>query len=327
MNRRQFSEKIVEAAFMGTAAVRNIFGSEKPDPVVAGSRSSKLVRVNDDVDAAAAREALDRGLIVVTGKSTTVAAWKSLFREDETVGIKLSCVPGIRLSTSRGLVAAICAGLQSAGVKAQRIVVWDRTRRELDRAGFPVNRDGIRYRGTDEYPGWGYSDQVEVFRTIGSCFSLIVKEVDALINVPVLKDHDITGISGGMKNLYGAIHNPNKYHGNNGDPYIADLNTHPIIRGKLRLTICDASRVQIHHGPAFSGRWARDWGGVFLSRDPAALDRVGWEIIETLRSREKLPSLRDEDRQPRYIQSAAESGLGTADLAAIRLVGLKGVLE
>jgi hypothetical protein len=123
-----------------------------------------------------------------------------------------------------------------------------------------------------------------------------------------------------MKNFYGAIHNPNKFHGNRCDPFVADLCSHPLIRGKLRLTVCDASRIQIHNGPAFFPRHAREYGGVLVGFDPVALDRTGWRIIEDERRRAGMPSLRDEGREPTYISSAQRLGLGCADRERIELV-------
>ena len=56
-----------------------------------------------------------------------------------------------------------------------------------------------------------------------------------LINLPVLKDHDGAGVTIALKNMYGAIHNPNKYHPNGCDPYVADLNMLPEIRSRMKL--------------------------------------------------------------------------------------------
>ena len=91
--------------------------------------------------------------------------------------------------------------------------------------------------------------EIESSGRIGSCFSRIVAEqVDALICVPVLKDHSLAGVSLGMKNYYGAIHNPNKYHDDHCDPFIVDVVSHRFIRSKWRLTVCDATRAQCHAG-------------------------------------------------------------------------------
>jgi uncharacterized protein (DUF362 family) len=125
-----------------------------------------------------------------------------------------------------------------------------------------------------------------------------------------------------MKNMYGAIFNPNKFHGNRCDPFVADLCSHPLVRGKLRLSVCDASRVQAHNGPAFFPRYAREYGGLLLSRDPVALDACGWALIDGLRREMGLPILAEAGREPSYIRTASRLGLGRADPSQIRRVEL-----
>jgi hypothetical protein len=80
----------------------------------------------------------------------------------------------------------------------------------------------------------------------------------ALISFGVVKDHDLSGVSAGIKNWYGVIHNPNKYHGSNCNPYLADVVRHPFIASKLRLTLLDGVEGQCQGGPAPPG-------GVFRS--------------------------------------------------------------
>jgi uncharacterized protein (DUF362 family) len=127
----------------------------------------------------------------------------------------------------------------------------------------------------------------------------------------VLKDHDLAGVSLSLKNFYGAIHNPNKYHDNNCDPYVADLNTHPYIKNKLRLIICDAITLQYHGGPAYKPQWAVDYRSILLSRDPVAIDRIGARLIEEKRKEKGLSSLKESGREPLHIATAAGKGLGT----------------
>lgn len=292
------------------------------ESIVVVARSARLKRQRNNLAKENAREYLNKALQKITGKSSAVSAWKSLFSADEKVGIKLSCLPGRRLSTSEGLVLAVVDCLLSAGVRAQNIYVWERTSRELENAGFTVGSPGIHIVGTDSFYGGGYSDQVEFAGSVGACFSRIMGSVDALINMPVLKDHDIAGVSIGMKNFYGAIHNPNKFHGNNCDPYAAELSTHPLIKNKLRLIVCDASRVQANNGPAFYPKYALEYGGMLVGRDPAALDYTGWQIIEKCRQELNLETLKESGREPRYIFTAAKLGLGQADPARIRVIDI-----
>ena len=286
------------------------------------TRSDGLKRLRHDIDSIRARGELSRSLRRLTGAGSEAAAWSSLFSPHERIGIKLSCLPGRPLSSSTGLVQAICRGLRASGIKAGNIIVWERTRRELLNAGFNSNETTYQLRATDDFPSGGYSNRVEISGSIGSCFSTIMEQVDALINVPVLKDHDLAGVSIGMKNFFGAIHNPNKYHDNNCDPYVADLNNHALIRKKLRLVICDASRIQINNGPAFSSNDTQEFGGLLVSRDPVALDRIGWRIIEGERAARGLQSLLESGREPAYIRRAATLGLGFFDLNKIDLINI-----
>jgi uncharacterized protein (DUF362 family) len=118
-----------------------------------------------------------------------------------------------------------------------------------------------------------------------------------------------------LKNLFGAIHNPNKYHLSAGDPYVADVNMLPPIRQKVRLTICDAIAPQYEGGPSYMPQWSWPFNGLIVSRDPVALDYTGWRIIEQKRAEKGIESLRDAKREPAYIARAADAQhkLGTND--------------
>jgi uncharacterized protein (DUF362 family) len=138
----------------------------------------------------------------------------------------------------------------------------------------------------------------------------------------VLKDHGIVGVTMALKNIFGAIHNPNKYHIAAGDPYVADAYMLPPVRQKMRLAICDAITPQYEGGPSFMPQWSWPFHGVLVSRDPVALDYTGWRIIEEQRAARKLPSLREARREPSYIARAADAQhrLGVNDPALIERV-------
>jgi len=84
----------------------------------------------------------------------------------------------------------------------------------------------------------------------------------------------------GMKNFYGAIHNPNKYHDQNCDPYIVDAVSHRYVARKWRLTICDGVRAQYNAGPGAHPGFAWPFGGLLLGRDFVAVDAVGADWLE-----------------------------------------------
>jgi hypothetical protein len=232
-------------------------------PRVVTARDEALTRGKVDDHAALLVKLLDAAMQKLADQPDAAAAWRRAFNPGDRIGIKVNT---LGLSTQPAVVAAIVAGLRNAGVPPEKILIWDRFDVELARAGFKLNRSaaGVQCRGTDaESYGSGYERRIETSGEIGSCFSKIVAEdVDALISVPVLKDHNLAGVSLGLKNFYGAIHNPNKYHEQHCDPYIADVVSHRYIRPKWRLTICDGTRAQFNAGPRRpAGRPGRGRGG------------------------------------------------------------------
>jgi uncharacterized protein (DUF362 family) len=254
-----------------------------------------------------------------TGDATFVRAFQRRFDASDVVGIKLSALAGRGLSPHPEVVGKIVGGLRAAGVRQENIVLWERSDDELQQAGFAPNRtgDGVRCLGTnDDYDWtpreWGVS---------GSCFArILVDELTALVNVAVIKDHDLAGVSAGMKNWYGVIHNPNKHHDGGCDPYVAHLAAFPLIRDKLRLTVVDGLVAQCHGGPARSPRWAWAYQGLLVSTDPVAIDAVCWQIIEQRRQQMGLGALADEQRAPKWIATAHGLGLGEGRPEHIRVI-------
>ena len=145
----------------------------------------------------------------------------------------------------------------------------------------------------------------------------VTRVCDGIVNLPVLKDHSIAGVTIALKNLFGTIHNPNKYHTSAGDPYIADVYMLPPIRKKVRLAICDATIAQYGGGPSYMPQWSWPFNGLLVARDPVALDYTGWRIIEVNRAGQGLKPL---DPRPTYIATAAARGIGTDDPRRIERV-------
>jgi uncharacterized protein (DUF362 family) len=123
-----------------------------------------------------------------------------------------------------------------------------------------------------------------------------------------------------MKNWYGVIHNPNKYHQNGCDPYIADVARHPFIRDKLRLTVLDGVIAQYHGGPAYRPGATFELGLVAASTDPVAADLWAWQMIEAERRRRGMPTLEEAGRPVRFLATAAEEGLGVDDPDRLKVV-------
>jgi len=265
---------------------------------------------------------LDRGMQRLYATDSAQEAWKKVVRPGQTVGLKVNGLAGRGISTSVLLVEMICERLQEAGVARKDIVIWDRLNTDLESAGFRIaaGPDRIRYVGNDTL---GYEEDLAVYGSVGCRLAKTLTQLcDVVINLPVLKDHSIAGVTIALKNMFGAIHNPNKYHLNVGDPYVADVNMLPPIREKVRLNICDASTAQYEGGPSYMPQWSWPYNGILLSQDPVALDYIGWQIIERKRAEKGMKSLQVLERTPSYIATAADSlhRLGTNEPSRIEQV-------
>jgi uncharacterized protein (DUF362 family) len=263
-----------------------------------------------------------RGLALLTGERDAARAVSALFRAGDRVGVKINTIGGKTLSTRPETAAALAGWLSEGGIPGRSVFFWDRTARELREAGFATGagRGGIRVVGTDT-PGAGYGSDLVSHLNVGSLFSRIQSEfATASVSLAILKDHGLAGVTAGMKNYFGAIHNPNKYHDSRCDPFVAEVFDAPPVRSKHRLSVLDALIVQFHKGPSHHPKWAAKYNGLVFGLDPVAVDRVGWDIIERLRAAAGLPSLKEEGREPAYLATAETMGLGRADLSAIDVV-------
>ncbi len=278
-------------------------------------RSERAWRPGGDPDRAVVDRLFARGLALLGGGP-------GLFRPDDRVGIKVNTIGGRALSTRPEVALSLAGWLGRNGLAEKNLFVWDRTTRELRDAGYAVTaaRNGIKVFGTDA-DGVGYGPDLVAHLGVGSLFSKIQTElVTASISLAILKDHGLAGVTGGLKNYFGAIHNPNKYHDGRCDPFVAEVFDAPPVKSKHRLTVLDALVVQFHRGPSYHARWAGKFGGLVFSLDPVAADAVGWSIVERLRGAAGLPTLREEGRAPGYLRTAAKMGLGAADPESIETV-------
>jgi uncharacterized protein (DUF362 family) len=266
------------------------------------------------------RQLLSSGLGALTGEPTPKTAIQSLLHLG-AVGMKLSCITRKQNSTPVSLVDALSKLLVDAGFHDNDIILWERSNRELSAAGYTLNASsfGRRCLGTDTN-GVGYGREFYEYGEVNSLVSRVMTEmVSSNINMPILKDHSIAGLSAGMKNMYGAINNPNKYHPNGCDPYCAHVSNLEPIRTKNKLVIMDAMNVQYHGGPGFVPQFIHRYGALIFAVDPVAGDRVGLEILERIRALKNVKTLEQDGRGVKYLASAEKTGLGIADLKRIEL--------
>lgn len=289
----------------------------KPRVVVV--RSKKVLRDGYDADAGALRAMLDAGLLALTGSGDGVSGLASYFPAGLRVGLKINGLAGRNAATHVELVDAISALLAKAGVEGRAQTVFDRFTRDLT-ASHIADRSrvgGYRALGNDRA---GHEDELAQMPSSASRLTRVLGQVDGVLNLPVLKQHMLAGMTGALKNNFGCIHNPNKMHVDNCDPYVAEVNAIPAIRNKQRLVIMDALRPVLDNGPSYQPGMTAVANTLLFATDLVAVDSVALGILEGLRAKRDLPPLAKVGLAPTYLHTAARLGLGVTDRSAIEVV-------
>jgi uncharacterized protein (DUF362 family) len=290
------------------------------------ARDPALHASGSQLDSARVGALLDRAIAGYTGIQQPVAAWKHIVAqghaEGKVIGLKTNGLGGKGISTHAVLVFAIAERLQQAGVKPGNILVWDRNARDLEACGLTINTDPSRIRcyGSDVS---GFEDNVETFGASHARFSkILTRDCAMVINLPILKDHSMSGVTFAMKNMYGVVERPQDLHGGGCNPGVADLNAFPVIREKIHLTIGDAMSSVYDGGPGFHPE--RLWfpNALIVGEDRVALDHTAWGLLERKRAEVGMPTFEAAGRPPRYIDTAADAThrLGTNDPQRIHLL-------
>jgi uncharacterized protein (DUF362 family) len=262
-----------------------------------------------DLDPEIIKSMITRALTDLTGQSDALKALIPQIEDpNQRYGIKVNCV-NPDLPSHPAVVAALIDLLTAAGASRENIIVYDRTDYELARCGFSV---GPTVYGSDK-SGVGYNDELLVFTTGAVKLSKILTDrIDHLINVPVLKNHTMAGVTLSLKNHFGSTTRPDSLHGVNNDcsPGIAELNARPEIRDITRLVLIDAL-----FGNYKTGLYGKpDYAPMSLiaATDPVAADTIGQQMINTRRAQDKLDPI-----DAKHIRDAAGMSLGTNDPAQI----------
>jgi hypothetical protein len=251
--RRRFSGRVVEI--------------DRPDDAMPGPYPGRVVEVHhpgsvsdaNAIDAEAVRTMMDRGMRELTGADAAPEAWRRFFEKGDVVGIKVNPVGrkpkthehgrvqnAVGAISSPEVLIEVVRGLQSAGVPARDIIVFERYANEFRDAGYEeVMRtrplDGVRWHASSSgydntqlsIDGFasdrdrpdphvvGYDPDVFVSmgfaapehdrkddRRFRSHLSVIVtRMVNKLVTIPVLKDHRSAGVTLALKNLSHGLNN------------------------------------------------------------------------------------------------------------------------
>lgn len=313
--------------------------AQPPSGFVPASLPGKVVRVNKRgafgafmqknelwPQAEPARAMLERALTSLLGGTNLRTALGRVVSPSERVAIKINGIAGQNGATMAfnfEFLAPLVEGLIDLGVAPDKITVFEQFPKFL--AGCRVNvganqlPQGVRaeYHGNRDVA----MPAVRVFNRVETKFVRQVTDASAVINLTMIKDHSLCGFTGALKNMtHGQIINPQDHHAHLCNPQIPLLYNHPVLRSRVRLHIADAMKIIYDQGPLDTNPQRRlPFGALFASTDAVALDRIGWQMIEGARKENGLPRLDQVKRNPDYILTAGELGLGVANLNHIHL--------
>jgi hypothetical protein len=263
----------------------------------------------DQLSPGALRQMLDASITKLTGLNDAREAWTALFKPHEKIAIKINTFVNSLIWTHAPLVDAVVASLQDAGVPADQIALYDHLSM-LEDAGFQINKDGPGVRCFEETefgePVKVADHSVRLSSTLQSC--------DALINMPVLKSHMISGLTFALKNHYGSVDRPDNLH-YPIEQALAELNALAPIKDRTRLIIGDVLEANLKYSGGWP-YWKADWRGdsILMSFDPVAHDTLGMQMLDRLQTENnKALSSSLRDIASAYLKTAAELGLGTND--------------
>jgi uncharacterized protein (DUF362 family) len=310
--------------------------------------------VGNRVTQSIVRRLLERAMTELTGEKSVQDAWTKFIDPKDIVGIKINPSGAPACCSSPEIIREIIDAVRSVGVPPRNIVVYDRYSYEMDIGSYQtLLPTGVRIVGIqDAFANGvvGYEPNVYCdanffgeWETRSYMARIVAHEVTKIINVPTMKDHSATGVTGALKNLaYGTFNNVARTHQaphSFTNPLIGLLCTVEPLRSKAVLHIMDGMRLVWHGGPLTQVQdFIEQTGILMVATDPVAMDTVELEAIEKKRREHGAPSVWEHEsssitpdsnvffhdatknlffRQPGHIAAAGKLGLGISDLKQI----------
>jgi uncharacterized protein (DUF362 family) len=300
------------------------------------------------------RRLLEQAMAELTGEKSTRDAWAKFVVPKDVVGIKINPSGAPACCSSPELIREIISSVRSIGVPSRNIVVYDRYSYEMDIGAYQsllpteVRIVGIQDAFTSGIAGYEPTVYCDAnffgeWETRSYMARIVSHEVTKIINVPTMKDHSASGITGALKNLaYGTFNNVARTHQaphTFTNPLIGLMCTIEPLRSKAVLHIMDGMRQVWHGGPLTQVQDFIEQPGILMAAtDPVAMDTVELEAIEKKRREHGAPSLWEHDaksitpdnnlffhdatknlffRQPGHVEAAGKLGLGISDMKQI----------
>jgi uncharacterized protein (DUF362 family) len=375
MDRRSFVRLLAAAPMAGT--LQNLTGvpalrvesnyAPAKVPGMPGPYPGRVVSVKSDkavdtstgrADDAIVREMMAQGMRTLTGAATTTDAWRRFFQPADVVGIKVNCGGYPHCISAYEIVAEVVRQLTGVGVAPAQIYVYERFQNQMDECNYaPHLPEGVQIvaaeRANRNVDNSGYDPatylEADLFGeedTRSNIMRLVSRRLTKIINIPNMKDHGATGVTGCLKNVaYGSFSNVARTHSRGKShtySVVGTLAAMEPLRSRTVLQIMDGLRGVWHGGPfARTTRYVFYPRQIMFGTDPVAIDRLLLGIIDNERRAHGAISIwdrspaslkiddgraRDADpnvniiiREPGHVEYASTLGLGVYDRAQIKV--------
>ena len=326
---------------------------------VVRTRSARLPGTAEAaVDPLLVREMMERGMRALTGEKDALAAWRRFIEPKDVVAIKVNAGGRPYCVTSPVIVAEIVRQLMALGLKPAQIVLYERFFGQLAEVNYaPQLPEGVQIQAAErgnrapeqrDYDPLTYVE-AQFFGeedTRSNMMRLVSERATKIINVPNMKDHGATGVTGCLKNVaYGSFSNVARTHDKGVSHTLTAVGTLAAVeplRSRTVLQIMDGLHAVWHGGPfAPTQRFLFFPRQILFGTDPVAIDRLLLDVIDDKRKAEGAISIWDRDpkylkpndniardsdpnvnilvREPRHVEVAGRMGLGEWELSKIKL--------
>jgi uncharacterized protein (DUF362 family) len=266
----------------------------------------------------AAKIMVKKVVTTLAGESNIKKAWLKFIKPEDKIGIKINCLGTRFISSSKEIVFAVVNSLAEAGISKDQITIIDMFASNMRGGRFEQQSapGRVKIKAHRQHP---YEKSWRVYGPAKVKFSKLFLDFDSVINIPVIKDHDLAGVTCCMKNVtFGVVEKPHVNH-NIINEAIVHLWASDEIRNRVKINIVDGTSILYDGGPKANRRAMVSHQSIYATCDPVAMDAIAEELIEKLRFQNGLRTLLEVKRAAKFIQMAEQFGLGIANRTKINL--------
>ncbi len=291
MSKRSRSTSTDRRMFLKTVSLAGLSGLLLPRHLRAETQAnSRVITIGDaaatsgnSINSSVVQTMITSGIKSLAQNNDEGEAWKLLLpgiTSTSKIALKVNCL--FTLCTHPIVTLAVANSLKQMMFGAvpfpeNNIIIYDKSSSDLqNNGGYTINTGstGIRCMGTPSYTTITYN----VAGVQQRLSTILTNTVDFLINIAVLKNHSMSGVSLCLKNHYGTCDNPGGLHGGTYcDPYIPALNATTPIATKQKVNIIDALFGIRSGGPGGPPQFTAN--KIIMSTDIVAADYCGRKLL------------------------------------------------